>query len=275
MKALVFSDLDGTLLDARTYSYDAARPALGEIARRKIPLVLSSSKTRAEIELWRRRLGNLDPFISENGGGIFVPNGTCPRERIEAIPGAREEKHGFSVPLGADYAELREGLARLRAMGYAVRGFGDMSVDEIAALTGLPPPEAAMAKLREHDEPFLLEDSGDGARTLVESAARIGFRVTQGRFYHLLGESDKGRAVSLLIELYSAGGERHVTAALGDRPNDIPMLRCVDRPIVVQLPSGAWDPRIDVPGLIRASGVGPAGWNRAVMDFLADIAAGD
>lgn len=70
---IIFTDLDGTLLDRQTYSWDAARPALGLIKERSIPLALCSSKTRAEIEVIRKELDNPDPFICENGGGNLYP----------------------------------------------------------------------------------------------------------------------------------------------------------------------------------------------------------
>jgi len=70
---LVFTDLDGTLLDSDTYSYKSALPALKLIKNKKIPLIFCSSKTKSEIEMYRKRIGNDDPFISENGGGIFIP----------------------------------------------------------------------------------------------------------------------------------------------------------------------------------------------------------
>ena len=35
----IVTDLDGTLLDAATYSCEAARPALAEAARRGVPVV--------------------------------------------------------------------------------------------------------------------------------------------------------------------------------------------------------------------------------------------
>ena len=74
-KAIIFTDLDGTLLDKETYSFELARPALQMIKQKGIPLVLSSSKTRTEIELYRKELENAHPFVSENGGAVFVPKG--------------------------------------------------------------------------------------------------------------------------------------------------------------------------------------------------------
>jgi mannosyl-3-phosphoglycerate phosphatase len=40
---IVFSDLDGCLLDRRTYSAEAARPAVEALADAGVPLVLCSS----------------------------------------------------------------------------------------------------------------------------------------------------------------------------------------------------------------------------------------
>ena len=64
---IIFSDLDGTLLDHKTYTFDPALEALSIIKSRQIPLILSSSKTRAEIERIQSHLTLKDPFIFENG----------------------------------------------------------------------------------------------------------------------------------------------------------------------------------------------------------------
>jgi mannosyl-3-phosphoglycerate phosphatase len=68
---VVFSDLDGTLLDHNTYGWQAAQPALNLCKKCHVPIVLVSSKTRAEMELLRGELSVSAPFVSENGGGIF------------------------------------------------------------------------------------------------------------------------------------------------------------------------------------------------------------
>ena len=72
MKLVIFSDMDGTLLDSK-YSFRDAEKALDLIKKKKVPLILSSSKTRAELELYRKKMRNRHPFIVENGGAIFIP----------------------------------------------------------------------------------------------------------------------------------------------------------------------------------------------------------
>jgi len=72
---VVFTDLDGTLLDHSSYSFEAARPALEGLRARRIPVVPCTSKTRAEVEEIRTRLRNRDPFVVENGGAALIPAG--------------------------------------------------------------------------------------------------------------------------------------------------------------------------------------------------------
>ncbi len=47
--SIVFSDLDGTLLDHHTYSFQEATEALDALRKRAIPLILCTSKTRSEL----------------------------------------------------------------------------------------------------------------------------------------------------------------------------------------------------------------------------------
>ncbi len=70
-RLIIVTDLDGTLLHPRTYSFEEARPALELIRQKQIPLVLCSSKTRAEIEVYRKRLDNAIPLFPRTAGGYI------------------------------------------------------------------------------------------------------------------------------------------------------------------------------------------------------------
>lgn len=269
-KIIIFTDLDGTLLDYSTYSFEGASEALNVITEKGIPLIICSSKTRREIEYYRERLNNSYPFISENGGGIFIPK--CSWFIVQSSEFKVEEDGGYSIiRLGARYDDLRRTMQELRDEGFNVRGFGDMTVEEVARLAGMSLYEAELAKKRDFDEPFIYEGPASGLPGLLEKITLKGFNYTEGRFLHILGDSDKGMAVAILTDFYRKEFEEIITVAIGDSPNDIPMLRRVDCPVVVRKNDGCYDERIDVPGLIKADGIGPEGWNGAVLDLLREI----
>lgn len=261
-RPVVFTDLDETLLERATYSFDKARIALFLLREKNIPLVICSSKTRAEIERYRKALMNSHPFISENGGGIFVPSGyfrdMCGYE-------ATAENGYLVLTMGTVYAGLRDAIHGLREEGFDVRGFGDMSTEEVSEVTGLSEEEAALARQRQFDEAFVFR--GDVA-ALRKAAGRRGLRLAEGRLLHLTGGNDKGRAVEILKSLYTANYGKSVFIALGDSPADIPMLEKADYPVLVMKEDGAYEPRVKVPNLIRAAGIGPEGWNSAVIELI-------
>jgi mannosyl-3-phosphoglycerate phosphatase len=269
-RIVVFTDLDGTLLRHEDYDWSAAREALAELARRRIPLILASSKTRAEIELWRSRLSNHDPFISENGGALYVPPGSTPAPIPEAAAAAGCPRVEFGTP----YSRLRAALRAISGeMGVELRGFGDAEAEEIARWTGLSGEELARARQREYDEPFVparpLAD--DELARLRSLAAAKGLRVTRGgRFHHLTGANSKGDAVRVLMSGYRAAAEPVVSVGLGDGPNDLELLRAVNHAIIVARPAGDHAPELcaALPEARRTAGAGPEGFAEGVLGYL-------
>jgi len=264
-KPLVFTDLDGTLLDEQRYSFADALPALEMLHTQGIPLVFCSSKTRAEMEGYRRRMDNVHPFIVENGGGIFIPPGyfTVP------VGGAENFDGYLLVAFGKPHALIRRCFVELRErMGVRARGFTDMTVEEVAALTGLSPAEAVLARQRDFDEPFVFDGAPDEA--FLAAIADVGLNWTQGRIFHVMGTHDKGRAVRFLKSLYEREFGGVSTLALGDGYNDLPMLEAVDQAVLVRHEDGDYEPRIDIAGLVKTRGPGPVGWNEAVLQLLSE-----
>jgi mannosyl-3-phosphoglycerate phosphatase len=270
---VIFTDLDGTLLDHQTYDFAPAVPALCLIGERGIPLVICSSKTRSEIERYRERLENRHPFITENGGAIFIPKGYFSHLTPPTGFDLSNEGDYEVITLGASYGELRRAVQELRSEGFEITGFGDMTAEGVAAVSGLTVEQAALAKEREFDEPFLFEGNEGDESALGEAIRAKGFNLTQGRFFHILGESDKGKAVTIVSDLYRQIYGEICTVALGDSLNDLPMLERADCPVLVKKPDGRHDTRIRVPHLRRADGIGPVGWNRALIELLRNDSA--
>jgi mannosyl-3-phosphoglycerate phosphatase len=259
---VVFTDLDGTLLDPATYGWKAARPALEKLERAGVPVVFATSKTRAEAEWWRRRMGNRHPFVVENGGAVIIPCGYFETR----IPGARRDGAYDVVELGTPYPEL---LAVLHAAAaesrVEVHAFHQMTAGEIAAACGLPLELASLAKLRWYDEPFQVTQGASGR--LAEAIERRGKRCTQGgRFHHITGTHDKLTAVHILRALYARAHEGVFSVGIGDHWNDVPFLNAMDVPVLMDPPEPL---RAAVPRALVASPAGPRAWSEAVLRLLA------
>ncbi len=256
-KTVIFTDLDGTLLEHSTYRFEAALEMLEHIRWHRIPLIIVTSKTRPEVHELQKALGICEPFIVENGAGVFVP-----------APGKEVAKHWHALGDSKPYAEVRRFFAVLRER-YALKGFGDMHQEEVMALTGLDSHSAARAMQRDFTEPFIADDGTD-IEALRNECRRAGFDVVRGgRFFHLITMGhDKGAALKQLVAYYEKRYAQPVHAiALGDAQNDAPMFECADTAVLIPAENGSYAP-VSVPGLVKAAFPGPKGWNETLKALL-------
>ena len=257
---LVVTDLDGTLLDHDTYSFDAARPALARLAAAGVALVPASSKTVAELEPLCARLGTGAPRIAENGSVLDIPAGS-----IDPSTAARR------LSLGTRYEDVLAQLATLRADGFRFRGFADMDDAEVAERTGLPVEQARLARARDASEPLLWQD---GDSRLNEFTARLDAAglaaVRGGRFVSVQARIDKADAVRRLTDLFADahGGARPFVIAAGDAANDLAMLSSADIAVVVASPTGSRLGDPSAPTVLRPDGLGPEGFRRGIDTAL-------
>jgi mannosyl-3-phosphoglycerate phosphatase len=266
MRHIIFTDLDGTLLDSATYSYEKSLAAINRLKENDIPIIFCSAKTRAEQEIYRRELGLFHPFVVENGGAIFIPRAYFPFP----FDHGKATDDLLAIELATPYRRVRKLLAEIgRQNNFRFRGFGDMTAAQVAEITGLDMELAELAKQREYEEPVEFCPSGES--DLGKFLARLGesgFSWSRGgRLYHVKEGGDKGQAVEILCSLYHKMWG-HITAiGLGNGLNDLSMLLQVDMPILVQKSDYSWED-MDLPRLRRVQGVGPEGWSRAIGEIL-------
>lgn len=195
-----------------------------------MPIVLCSSKTRAEIEFYQKEMGINDPFIAENGAAILIPKNYFTVTYAYTTQTARYR----IIELGIPYSIVRKTLEKVRMQTDSnVIGFGDMTVEEVAKDSGLTLQLAKLAKKREYDEPFRIVKGN--AKEILSAIKNEGLSYTKGnRYLHLLGNSDKGKAAQILKDVYSQKFGQIATIGIGDSPNDLPMLKIMNKQLLVK-----------------------------------------
>lgn len=270
-QVLIFTDLDGTLLDHDSYDWRAAAPALALASEHKVPVIPCTSKTYAECQTLVKELGLDGPFVFENGAGVALPTALfSPPEH----PQIEVDGDYWLYSLGESYSKIRRTLEFLRATAhYQFRGIGDMSVAEVCDSTGLNEENAKRARMRRHGEPLLWLDDAKSFDLFVKDVKRADLHITRGgRFIHVIGAHDKGQAMLWLTTMYRQ--QSHLPAfviAAGDSSNDLPMLKLADAAVIVRSAHRApleLEPHSPEQLVVTTELTGPGGWNQAITTLL-------
>ena len=265
---LIFTDLDGSLLDHDNYSYKAAEKVLSKLKADHIPVIFTTSKTRSETLALRKEMKNQHPFIIENGAAVLVPSDYFPE-----MPKGCYEKQGYWVfEFSQDrqhWLKLLRGLEKKYSQKFC--HFAAMTDTEISKLTGLSVKQAEQANDREYSEPIKWLGEEAEKQAFINELEKLGGNLLQGgRFLNLSGNHSKGKALSWLVQqylTYSIPCDLH-TLALGDSENDISMLEAASKACVIRSPVHK------PPGLNRNAGYfisehfGPKGWAQGIEKII-------
>lgn len=255
---VVFSDVDGMFLDAEAHAFAAAATTLQPLALEGVPLVLCSGNTRGELEVLQHQLGLNHPFICEHGGAVLIPS----RYFGFDVPGARDVAGYQAVEFGRTYVDVVERLHRIaERLHIEVVGFSDMSVEEVARDCHLPLLRARLAKLREYEELFRVQDGRPAAQDRLFNALHAaGLRCINGRRYHFVGGAiDRSLGVNLLCTLYRQAFGSPITVGLADGIAAENLLPFVNYPVIVQSDGTA------------SGAASMADWAEAIVDIVRDL----
>ncbi|MGH9974651.1 MAG: HAD-IIB family hydrolase [Nitrososphaeraceae archaeon] len=259
---IVFTDIDGTLIDIYSGNFEGTDLLVRKFGKMGTPVILCSAKTRSEQEYIREKLGLSDPFIIENGGAVVIPDGYF--DDLEIVPHTR--KNGYSlIEIGGHSNEIRKQLSKIREeLQIDFKGTTDVTLDEISKRVQIPLPFAKRMSKREYGETILEIDPSNLGK-LAKACKRIGLKVIHGgRYTDITQGNDKGKATRVLVDLFKRKYQpkRTIFIGLGDSKNDLPMLKLMDIPMLVQRANGSWcDSRIK--NLVQATGIGPKGWRNS------------
>ena len=264
---LIFTDLDGTLLDHESYSAKPADLLIAQITRGSIGSVVPiTSKTRAELQLLQETVPlKATISVTENGSVIHIPQD----HPFEAGTGSQ------NIVSGRGYTEILEQIDALPpVLRQQIRGFADMSAAEVSNATGLGLQEALLAKQRDASEPFLWSGSDAALQELEQIMADADIRIQRGgRFYHFTGDANKAQAMARIKAGFvdrQNGHSELISIALGDGPNDLEMIESADRGVIMPNPGGV-SIHSSKSHVRVAPAPGPQGWVLAVRELFSEL----
>lgn len=258
-KWLIFTDLDGTLLDRR-YDLHAAGAAMDALHEHGCICVPASSKTHSEmIELNRYRKFP-SPYIFENGAGLCWPSAAEPEY------------------LGRGADEICDLLDHIRAAhNLNYRTFRHIDCTELQAITGLSESAAALAKQRTGSMPLLWEDSDEALETFSEALGFIGLQIVKGGSFHTVLDNSCSKAIGMkqIAEYFVRGENAPILVSCGDAENDREMLALADIAVLFPQSDGKYL-QFNHPVMHYASTCGHEHWLETMEQILGigDITSG-
>lgn len=267
---VIFTDLDGTLLDHDTYSAEEARSVLGKVTAQGIPVIPVTSKTFSEVVAFRDSMSLTDAFIVENGAALYVPMDSDIR-----CPIGSKVFEGYWVrEFGVKRQALCDVLEALDMNGtYHFKSLTEMRTSEVAEVTGLNLPSAQRAQQRLYSETLDWRDSEAALTAFSKVLTDIGFSVSQGgRFVHLMGPNNKGIAAQWFQTLLKREMTPDIaTIAAGDAPNDRELLEMADYALLMRNSRGK-PLRLQRTGPTWLSdSAGPMAWAKGISDILTSM----
>jgi mannosyl-3-phosphoglycerate phosphatase family protein len=265
---LVFTDMDGSLLDHHDYSYDPAIPTLEALEQAQIPVIPVTSKTQAEVEFIRETIDNTHPFIVENGAAVCIPVGYFPHQ-----PAGTEQQGQFWIKSFCESRSRWQALIDELRPRYPdqFKTFAEAGIDGIIAMTGLNVHAAALAAHRQYGEPVSWHGNGQLKQSFINDLKAAGANVLEGgRFIHVSGNCDKGRALNWLKQIYQSAypTKQMISLGIGDSHNDKAMLESADHALIIRSPTHGLPEVNRQNNLTISTHTGPKGWAEGVNNII-------
>lgn len=214
------TDLDGTLVDRDQHLVPRSVEALARFRARGGSVVIATGRNEPSATRYHRQLGLDTPLIVYNGARVVAPSG----ERLLDL----DLGPAWPVVRDAVVPGLPDGVGAVAFAGtaaYALRPAGvlaDYARRDGIALAAAPVPAGTpVTKVMLIAERPGLDDLASRVR---EACPEVTLVQSEATYLEVLpAHADKGSALTWLAG--REGVELSRVAAIGDNPNDVPMLR--------------------------------------------------
>ena len=222
---LLFTDLDGTLLNKKTFEFKAALNLVKNCIKKGINIIPNSSKTDLELDEICEDLGIPKVYISENGSCIHGLNYLS--ETLNKEVCLSRSKHII-------YKKFLDNVdINLRQKCFILE---NETLKNQKDILGLPKNKIHKALNRKFSFPFIFEGDGKEEVKLKKNVKKYGLNIQFGGRVLSLGDKvSKGNAMKRFVSLLSKETKRnYISICVGDNENDFDMLDKCDYPCLVK-----------------------------------------
>ena len=260
-KIIIFTDLDGSLLDKDTFKFDAIKDFFKELIANGIVIIPNSSKTESELSDFNKQ-NNLDlSFIAENGSSINglnkihqnLPNKILIARTRDIIQKIYDEN------INLDFKNKITPILNLK-------------IDEQQKIFGLPLDKISFATNRMYSIPIHFKGTEMEKHNFVKVVKEIGLSAQSGgRIMNICDNTNKSYAMAKALNFIKKEIDNEiVTIAVGDNENDIEMIKQADYPCLVK--NENFDSSlINIDNLIKSYEPSPLGWSDVIKTALQKI----
>ena len=260
-KVLIFTDLDGSLLDRDTFKFDKISKYIKDLISKGIFIIPNSSKTKVEIEKFNNDLDEDLPFVVENGASIYNLNliNTSFPEKISLSREINEIIEIFDNKISSKYKSKCKFIK-------------DLKSDKQSEIFGLPKDKVKLAINREYTIPLIFDGSKIQKTDLFKSVNNIGLSLQEGgRVINLCDKISKSKAMKNVVKIFKKiSKEKLITIGVGDNFNDLDMLKNSDIPCLVFNDKFTME-KINIDNCIVSKKPAPEGWEEVVKLALDKI----
>ncbi|MBB1299668.1 HAD-IIB family hydrolase [Pseudoalteromonas sp. SR41-7] len=259
LQPIIFTDLDGTLLDHADYNTNNISELLQQLQNAHIPVVFNTSKTFCEVIELKNDLNIRQPFIVENGAAVFIPE-----DYFELKPiGCKKVGAYWCYAMAKPLSSLLNDLNTLKADYKAhYKLFSDLSSEQISELTGLNDAQARRAQTRDYSDPLYWYGNDELLTAFVNDVEALGYDIKiGGRFIHIAKNTDKSAAQQWLVKQFTHHFRKPLTViALGDSDNDKQMLEHANIAIIIANPASKKPVKLSHNKARYSQSPAPLGW---------------
>ena len=261
---LIFTDLDGTLLDHENYSYGNNNKLIASIINNHNDVIFNTSKTFSEsINLLKKlNLTNM-PFSTENGALLYFP-----KNRFKKIKNSSGYGKYWKIRIAKLSSKNWHQFLLKKQKKFKLLIAQDLPSKILKKYTNLDNTSKMLN--REASQIILWEDSLVNLKKFINElrSEKQGVLIQGSRFMQVSSVCNKRIAKKLISHVYDHqfyGTYFKNTIALGDSKNDIDMLNSASYSCLIKNPSGSFPKlRSNKKNIIKSSKFAPDGWSQVL-----------